>query len=204
MRDIVTVLYPGFETLDVFGPIEVFGRLPEHFNPLFCSLDGGIITSTQKVPVMTTPLAEMRSTRYILFIPGGIGARECINDDRFISSLRTLADHADFIITVCTGSILLSRTGVLDGKRATSNKMAFAWTRTSPNVNWVKKARWVNDGTIYTSSGVSAGTDMALGFIADQLGYPVAKQVGREIEYEWNEDSGHDPFADLYPEKQSP
>jgi hypothetical protein len=61
-----------------------------------------------------------------------------------------------------------------------------------------KKARWVKDGTIYTSSGVSAGTDMALGFISDLLGYPAAKQVSREIEYEWNEDPGKDPFSELY------
>jgi len=199
MRDVVTILFNGFETLDVFGPIEVFGRLPEEFNPLFYSLAGGIITSTQKVPVMTRPLAELKSSKYILFIPGGIGAREEINNDAFIAAIRSLAGNAEFIITVCTGSILLSKTGILDGRQATSNKMAFAWTKTSPGVIWIKKARWVKDGTIYTSSGVSAGTDMALGFIADQLGYIRAKQVSREIEYTWNEDPALDPFAELYP-----
>ncbi|WP_321506064.1 DJ-1/PfpI family protein [uncultured Methanoregula sp.] len=199
MRDIITILYNGFETLDVFGPIEVFGRLPEQFNPLFYSMAGGIITSTQKVPVMTQLVSELKSSRYILFIPGGIGAKEEINRGEFIAALRSLAGNAEFIITVCTGSILLSRTGLLDGRRATSNKMAFAWTRTAPSVTWIKKARWVKDGTIYTSSGVSAGTDMALGFIADQLGNAIAQQVSREIEYTWNENPGLDPFAELYP-----
>jgi transcriptional regulator GlxA family with amidase domain len=56
----------------------------------------------------------------------------------------------------------------------------------------------VKDGSIYTSSGVSAGTDMALGFVADLLGHAVAKQVSAEIEYEWNEDPGNDPFSELY------
>jgi transcriptional regulator GlxA family with amidase domain len=198
MRDIITILYNGFETLDVFGPIEVLGRLPEHFNPLFYSLTGGIITSSQNVPVMTRPLSELKSTRYILFIPGGIGATELVNDDGFIATLRSLAGNAEFIITVCTGSILLSRTGILDGRRATSNKRVFAWTKTAPGVNWIKKARWVKDGTIYTSSGVSAGTDMALGFVSDLLGHPAAKQVSTEMEYEWNEDSGNDPFSEMY------
>ena len=198
MRDIITILYNGFETLDVFGPIEVLGRLPEHFNPLFYSLTGGIITSSQNVPVMTRPLSELKSTRYVLFIPGGIGARELVNDNGFITTLRSLAGNAEFIITVCTGSILLSVTGILNGRHATSNKRVFAWTKTAPGVNWIKKARWVKDGTIYTSSGVSAGTDMALGFVSDLLGHPAAKQVSTEMEYKWNEDSGYDPFSEMY------
>nr|WP_321350783.1 DJ-1/PfpI family protein [uncultured Methanoregula sp.] len=199
MRDIITILYNGFETLDVFGPIEVFGRLPEKFNPLFFSLDGGIIRSSQNVPVMTRPLSGLRSSGYILFIPGGEGAREVVGNTEFISALRSLVPDAAFVLTVCTGSIILSRTGILDGRRATSNKRVFAWTRTAPSVNWIKRARWVKDGTIYTSSGVSAGTDMALGFIADQIGMAQAEQVAREIEYTWSNDSGNDPFAELYP-----
>jgi transcriptional regulator GlxA family with amidase domain len=199
MRDVITILFNEFETLDVFGPIEVLGRLPGYFNPLFYSMTGEIITSSQNVPVMTRPLSELKSTPYILFIPGGMGAKELVNDDSFVNTLRSLAGNAEFILTVCTGSILLSRTGILDGRRATSNKRLFAWTKTVPGVNWVKKARWVKDGTIYTSSGVSAGTDMALGFVSDLLGYPAAKLVSREIEYAWNEDPGYDPFSELYP-----
>jgi transcriptional regulator GlxA family with amidase domain len=199
MKDIVIVLFNDFETLDVFGPAEVFGRLPGEFNLLFYSLAGGIITSSQNVPVMTLPISEMRSSGFILFIPGGNGAREMINDTEFISTLRSLAGKAMFVLSVCTGSMLLSRAGILDGKRATSNKRVFVWTRTAPAVNWIKKARWVRDGNIYTSSGVSAGTDMALGFIADQIGMAQAEQVSREIEYTWNRDPGNDPFAELYP-----
>jgi len=128
----------------------------------------------------------------------GIGVKELVNNDTFIATLKSLAMNAKFILTVCTGSILLSRTGILMGRRATSNKRLFAWTKTAPGVNWIKKARWVKDGTIYTSSGVSAGTDMALGFVSELLGNSAAKQVSREIEYEWNEDPGYDPFSELY------
>jgi transcriptional regulator GlxA family with amidase domain len=199
MRDVVIILYHDFETLDVFGPVEVLGRLPEQFNLLFYSLTGGIIRSSQQVPVMTRPLSELKSTGYILFVPGGMSARDLVDDEKFIATLRSLTANAGFILTVCTGSIILSRTGILDGRNATSNKRVFAWTRTAPAVHWIKKARWVKDGTIYTSSGVSAGTDMALGFVADLLGRSVALQVSQEIEYTWNEDPGSDPFAALYP-----
>ena len=198
MRDVITILYNEFETLDVFGPIEVLGRLPQYFNPVFYSMDGGIITSSQKVPVMTQALSDLESNSYILFIPGGTGAREQISNDAFIDTLRSKVTNAEFVLTVCTGSILLAKTGILAGRRATSNKRAFAWTKSLPGVNWVQKARWVKDDTIYTSSGVSAGMDMALGFVADLLGYPVAEQVSREMEYVWNKDPEDDPFYELY------
>lgn len=199
MREVVTILYNDFETLDVFGPIEVLGRVPEQFSPQFYSLAGGIITSSQNVPVMTRALSELKSTGYILFIPGGNGARAMVNDETFVAAIRSLAGNAGFILTVCTGSILLAGTGILDGRHATSNKRVFAWTQSAPGVHWIKKARWIKDGNIYTSSGVSAGIDMALGFVSDLLGHPVAEQVSREIEYAWNEDPKNDPFSDMYP-----
>ena len=118
MRDVIAILYDEFETLDVFGPIEILGRLPQYFNPCFYSMAGGIITSSQNVPVMTRPLSELKSGLYILFIPGGTGAREMVNSDNFIASIRTLAENAEFILTVCTGSILLARTGILDGRQS--------------------------------------------------------------------------------------
>jgi len=117
--DVITVLSNDFETLDVFGPIEVLGRLPDPFNPLFFSITGGIITSSQQVPVMTRPLSELKSSGYILFIPGGTGARDLVNNEGYIATLRSLAENAEFILTVCTGSIILSRTGILDGRNAT-------------------------------------------------------------------------------------
>lgn len=199
MRDVVTVLFPGFETLDAFGPVEVLGRLPGQFRPAFFSAAGGLVTSSQNVPVMTCPFSEIRATDCVLLVPGGPGVKDLVDDTAFAAALRALAGRAGFILTVCTGSILLSRTGLLDGKRATTNKRLFAWTKSAPGVRWVKKARWVRDGTIYTSSGVSAGTDMALGFIADQLGHAAAEQVSRETEYAWNGNPGEDPFAELYP-----
>jgi transcriptional regulator GlxA family with amidase domain len=109
-----------------------------------------------------------------------------------------LANKAEYILTVCTGSILLSKTGLLDGKKATSNKRLFAWTYESPNVHWIKKARWVRHGKIYTGSGVSAGIDMTLGFVSDLLGRGTAKQQANEIEYDCKENSEWDPFSELY------
>ena len=90
---------------------------------------------------------------------------------------------------------LLAKSGVLDGKQATSNKRAFTWASSqSDNVDWDKKARWKVDGKYYTSSGVSAGMDMTLGFIADRHGIDFARKVAKEIEYNWIEDRDNDSF----------
>ncbi len=199
MRDVAVILFTDFETLDVFGPIEVLGRLTEQFNPEFYSMKGGIVVSAQKVRVETLPFSELHSESYILLIPGGIGIRYLLKDSNFISKISELSKTAEYILTVCTGSTLFSKTDLLDGKKATSNKRVFSWTnKESPNVQWIKKARWVRDGNIYTSSGVSAGIDMTLGFISDLFGYEIAKQQSNEIEYTWEENPEHDPFSELY------
>jgi transcriptional regulator GlxA family with amidase domain len=199
MRDVVAVLFNDFETLDVFGPIEILGRLPEHFNVNCYSINGAIVTSSQKVRIETRPLSELDSSSFILVIPGGIGVRNMIKDDIFLKSISELTQSAEYVLTICTGSILLSKTGLLDGKMATSNKRVFFWTgKESPNVQWIKKARWVRDGKFYSSSGVSAGMDMTLGFVSDLIGHELASQQSKEIEYEWNENPEHDPFSEMY------
>ncbi|MDO5835342.1 MAG: DJ-1/PfpI family protein [Methanobacterium sp.] len=198
MHQIVTLLFNNFETLDVFGPLEILGRLKKEFHVNLYSLEGGIIKSTQDVPVHTRTLSRMNFENYILMIPGGIGTRELINDEIFLEHLKTLSINAEYILTICTGSILLAKTGLLDDKKATTNKRVFKWTEHFPKVDWVREARWVTDKNIYTSSGVSAGMDMALGFVADQLGYEVAKRQSIQIEYDWKEDSTWDPFSTLY------
>jgi transcriptional regulator GlxA family with amidase domain len=98
--------------------------------------------------------------------------------------------------TVCTGSALLARTGLLDDRPATSNKIAWDWVvAQGPRVRWQRRARWVDDGNVLTSSGVSAGIDMALALIARLNGRDLALTAARNMEYVWHEDPGDDPFA---------
>jgi transcriptional regulator GlxA family with amidase domain len=100
------------------------------------------------------------------------------------------------VLTVCTGSALLARTGLLSGRRATSNKRAFDWVvEQDRGVLWKRKARWIRDDKYYTSSGVSAGIDMTLGFVGDRHGTETAERISKGIEYLWNRDSGYDPFC---------
>jgi transcriptional regulator GlxA family with amidase domain len=109
--------------------------------------------------------------------------------------LRARAPSAELTMSVCSGSAILARAGLLDGRRATSNKQFFELARGQSNrVEWVEAARWVEDGPFATSSGVSAGTDMALGVIARLYGRETAQRVADLTEYQWHSDSSRDPF----------
>ncbi len=189
------ILFDRFETLDVFGPVEIVGALPEKYAVEFYSAEGGLVRSTQNVRTETLPMSDIGGD-YLLFVPGGMGTRTLVNDAAFVDALTTLARNAKLVLTVCTGSGLLAKTGLLKGLRATTNKRAFEWAASNDReVRWLKKARWVRDGKFYTSSGVSAGMDMALGFLADAEGRAVAEEIARNIEYLWNDDQENDPFA---------
>ena len=100
--------------------------------------------------------------------------------------------------SVCTGSALLAKAGVLDGVRATTNKLAFAWASSQSAIpQWQRQARWVEDGKFFTSSGVSAGIDLSLAVIAKLISHQAAEQAANFAEYNWNRDADWDPFAEI-------
>lgn len=193
MIHIYVVLYNDFTALDVFGPVEVLSHIDE-FKIHFVSLNGGIVENHQSVRIETEPMNIIKNNG-ILLVPGGSGSRKMIHDYNFMDTLSNVAKGANYILCVCTGSALIAKTGVLDGKMATSNKMAFDWVIAQrPEVNWNREARWTVDGKYYTSAGVSAGTDMALGFIKDCYGEKRALEICRKMEYHWNSAAEHDTF----------
>lgn len=191
--NIYIILFPDFETLDVFGPVEVFGKV-ENYAIGYYSQQGGIITNKDGIRVETQKIDNIK-TNDVLFIPGGGGTRKEVDNIEFLNQIKSLAEKSRYILTVCTGSALLARTGLLDGKNATSNKRAFDWVKSnSDKVNWIQQARWVVDGKYYTSSGVSAGIDMALGFVSDLKGKEIGEEIAFRIEYNWQRDKDHDDF----------
>lgn len=193
---VAVLLFENFETLDVFGPVEILGRLPDFFQVGYYSQDGGVQCSTQGVKILTEKMDQLVSQIDILLIPGGLGTRKEINNIKLISAIQQLAYLSTYVLTVCTGSALLAQSTLLDGMSATSNKRAFDWVKSvRPEVKWKEKARWTVDGKYYTSSGISAGMDMTLGFISDILDEAIADRVAFEMEYEWNNNPDHDVFS---------
>ena len=101
--------------------------------------------------------------------------------------------------SVCTGSAILAKAGLLNGRQATTNKAAYEWVRTQgPDVFWQPHARWVEDGNYFTSSGVSAGIDMSLVVISRLFGEEKAEAIAVSAEYEWHRDPDWDPFAKVH------
>lgn len=195
------ILFDGFELLDVFGPAEAFGMV-KHFDAatrlLMITHDGEPATSAQGPRVLADASFADCPPLDLLLLPGGIGTREGVADDAQKAFLRDRAASTGLMTTVCTGSAVFAAAGLLDGRRATSNKRSWQWViAQGPGVEWVPEARWVADGKYLTSAGVSAGIDMALAAIAQLEGPATAERIAAAMEYEWHRDPAWDPFAKL-------
>jgi putative intracellular protease/amidase len=193
------VLFDSFETLDVFGPVQMWGRLPCH-RLLFISADGRPVRSSQGVVISASCGFAQAPQLDILMVPGGEGLRELTDDPALLAFVQRQDRETTWTVSVCTGAAILAKAGVLDGRAATSNKLALAWVRSqSDKVRWQGRARWVFDGKYVTSSGVSAGTDMAIALIQQLYGPAEAAKVVKLAEYDWNDNPLHDPYAAANP-----
>lgn len=193
------VLYPEFELLDVFGPVEMFGNMTGVIEVVMVAQQRGAVRSAQGPSVLADYGFADCPHLDLLLVPGGMGTRAEIDNLTMIGFLQQRAAAAEVVMSVCTGSALLASAGLLDGRRATSNKMVFQWvTEQGPKVEWVKEARWVEDGKFVTSSGVSAGIDMALAVIHKLSGLQMSEMLAVATEYEWHRDASWDPFAKIH------
>lgn len=190
------LLFPGFELLDVFGPLEMFGNLRNEVEIVMIAESPQPTKSAQGPAVAIDATTAEIDSLDMLLVPGGIGTREGAKNQPLLDWLAAVIPTTQVAMTVCTGTALFARAGVLDGRRATTNKMAFQWVaEQGPKVEWVKEARWVKDGKFVTSSGVSAGMDMALAVIEESFGSEIAERLALVTEYEWHRDPAWDPFA---------
>ena len=196
---VATLLYPDFELLDVFGPLEMFGMsrfINQGLELKFVSQTGGTVASSAgPISVCDYSFSDFESCD-ILMVPGGLGSRHEVNNKELIDWVQVQSDRATYVVSVCTGSAILAQAGVLSNHSATTNKIAFDWVQSfSTSTNWHKKARWVKSDNIYTSSGVSAGTDMSLAILEHLYGREYAEKVAHLTEYAWNDDPENDDFA---------
>jgi putative intracellular protease/amidase len=194
-RTLGAVLYDKFELLDLYGPLEMFGSVGPELTIVTVAEQAGPVASTQGPKTVAEHSYADAPKLDLILLPGGFGTFPMLESAAMLEFLRKRAPQAEVTMSVCSGSALLAKAGLLDGRRATSNKQFFDLAvRQSDRVDWVAEARWVEDGPFATSSGVSAGTDMALAIIAKLYGRPLAQQIADATEYTWQTDPTRDPF----------
>jgi transcriptional regulator GlxA family with amidase domain len=185
-RTLLVVLFDGVQSLDVTGPIEVFegaGRScgdRSAYRIRTASLDGSPVrTSSGLTLVPDSSLADAPAP-HTLLVPGGEGTRR--PDPRLIDWLRDHAPRAGRLVSVCTGALLLAEAALLDGHRATTHwRVCGHLAATYPDVEVEPDPIFVRDGRISTSAGVTAGIDLALALVEEDLGRDVALDVARHL-----------------------
>lgn len=194
-RTLGAILYENFELLDLFGPLEMFGNVTPEIKIITVSEQPGPVPSVQGPKAVAEFGFNDCPALNLILLPGGLGTLNQIKNTAMLEFLKTRSQAAEITMSVCSGSALLARAGLLDGRRATSNKQFFTLaTSQSDQVSWIAEARWVEDGPFATSSGVSAGLDMALAVIARLFGRERAETIANRAEYLWQDDPGRDPF----------
>ena len=198
MRAVNVLLFDGFTTMDALWPAEALSRALDGeqkcYEIEYFSAAGGLVGGSTNAKIWTRKLSEIAKFD-VLIVPGGFAVRKLAYEGEFIAALGELARRHEYVITACTGSVLLAKTGYLDGMEATSNKLSWQWvTSEAPSVRWIRAARWCVSGKFYTSSGVSAGVDEALGFLADMHGQDEAQRIARTMEYVWGSDKNAELF----------
>ncbi|KAM3566164.1 hypothetical protein ARSEF4850_000832 [Beauveria asiatica] len=207
------VLYHSYDLLDVAGSIEplyllssVYGLnlsiVAETMDPVFMRpAPGEQFPARSHFALSINPthtFADAPSDIDVLFVPGGGGERTG-NISAAVDFVRAAYPKVRYLITVCTGAGVAAQAGVLDGRRATTNK--WAWGSVADefrNVQWTSPARWVVDGNIWTASGVLSGVDLIFDFIDTFYEKEVADRIQGAIEHKRTFDPCDDPFAAQY------
>ncbi|MFC8257527.1 GlxA family transcriptional regulator [Streptomyces sp. NPDC057291] len=183
-RSVLVVLFDGVQSLDVTGPMEVFGgaaRFPDvTYDLRTASLDGAPVrTSVGLTLVPDSSLADAEPP-HTLLVPGGRGTRA--PDPGLVDWLRVHAPHAERLVSVCTGALLLAEAGLLDGHRVTTHwVVAEHLARTYPAVEVDPDPIFVRDGKLATSAGVTAGIDLSLALVEEDFGRQIALTVARHL-----------------------
>src|SRR5580692_4104104 len=193
---VVFALYPRVTQLDFTGPFEIFARLPRA-RCVLASVEGGAIQGDGGITF--SGVARLADVEHcdLLCVPGGFGTVAAMESQPYLAELRRLAAKAQFVTSVCTGSLLLAAAGLLRGRRAACH---WAWRELLADFGVTPDpARIVRDGNIVTGGGVTAGIDMALSVMADIAGVDYAQTVQLALEY-----APAPPFDSGRPERARP
>lgn len=205
MRTVVFVTYPGIKLLDLTGPVQVFADTPSvHGNQLpyrtvVASLHGGRVSTDTCITVNTVSFDMVKRWKIdTLLVVGGSGAHEAATDTGLVQWTTKLGRRARRVGSVCTGAFLLAATGLLDGKSAVTH-----WESCStlagqyPDITVERDPIYINDRGFWSSAGVTAGIDLALAMVADDLGRQTALNLARSLVVYMARPGGQSQFSTI-------
>lgn len=188
-RRVTILVFNDVEVLDFAGPFEVFSVANERHDYAFFDVT---VVARNSDPVIARnglsvnphrTLAEVTETE-LLIVPGGLGTRPLIHDSGVIEWIRDISENAERVMSVCTGALLLAKAGLLRGLNATTHQGALKLlAELAPDTQVIEDARFIDNGKVVTSAGISAGIDMSLYMVEKLLGAAVADETARYMEY---------------------
>jgi transcriptional regulator GlxA family with amidase domain len=195
-RSVAILLFEEAEVLDFAGPFEVFftasrihRRLfpasPPPFDVFTIAEQSGPVATRGRFTVLPHHSFDSHPPIQILIVPGGVVSAQ-VEDPTLRQWIVGVSRQAELVASVCTGSFLLAQAGLLRGRRATTHwEDAADLQRDFPDVRVVADARWIDEGTIVTAAGISAGLDMSLHLVARFEGEELAMLTARQMDYRW-------------------
>jgi transcriptional regulator GlxA family with amidase domain len=200
MKSVGIFIFDDVEVLDFAGPFEIFGVAGKQggkagYFEVFTVAEKSKIAARNNLIVEATYTFDNCPTPDILLIPGGggykpdgtpFGTRREMHNERLLEWVRTMNTKVELLLSVCTGSLILAKAGLLEGLSATTHFKAVEQMReAAPNTTLFPEERWVDNGRIILSAGVSAGIDMSLYVLSKLLGKAVANETAAYIQYDY-------------------
>lgn len=201
LRPIAFLIYPDFQLLDAAGPIAAF-EIAERFEPGSYTLqivaaEPGLVASSSGASMHALPLGRARGID-TLIVSGGDGSRSAMHCARTRRFIQRCSQGARRTASVCSGSYLLAAAGQLDGRRATTHwSRAADFARKFPRVHLDPDCIFVNDGSVWTSAGITAGIDLSLALIEADLGESVARRTAQQLVVYYRRPGGQSQYSAL-------
>jgi transcriptional regulator GlxA family with amidase domain len=200
MRTVAILIFPDFQLLDVAGPVAVFEEAasesaPPAYRLLVVAHAAGPVTSSSGVRLIAAPFCD--DPLDTLIVVGGWGSRAAADPDT-VAYVRAAAGRARRTASVCSGAFILAEAGLLDGRRATTHwRRAAEFSRAYPQVRVEPDRIFIRDGTVWTSAGISAGIDLALALVAEDLGEAASRRVAQQLVVYHRRPGGQSQFSAL-------
>jgi len=215
-RRVAALGFPEAQLLDIAGPLEVFSRAsrllsregrgpPAYVVELLAHKAGPVVTSSGLALVAARAFSDVRGGLDTLVVSGGRGTDLAVRDRSLIAWLRRMAPpRVRRLASVCTGAFILAEAGLLDGKRVTTHWASCArLARQYPRLSVEPDPIFIQQGSVYTSAGVTSGMDLALSLVAEDHGITLAREVARQLVLFLHRPGGQSQFSTQLEEQLS-